>query len=156
MNRTDQLFTQFGRKVCRTSNVRFFAALPAVLFLALIWPFGSGGKKVHMTSGQEDPAAHGVIHITSTGNGNKQLDIQAHALAKPTALTPPAQVYVVWIQRSGEAPTNEGALKVDGNLNGEFKTVTPYKDFRVFITAEKYAQLQAPRGPTVLHAHVEG
>lgn len=155
MSTTGHKFTQFKIGHGRIPSARFFAALPAIVFLAFLWPFG-GGKRVHMTAGQEDPAAHGVIHIKTTGNGNIQLDIQAKSLAKPNALTPPEQVYVVWIQRSGQAPTNEGALKVDGNLNGELTTVTPFKDFRVFITAEKYAQLRVPQGPTVLHAHVEG
>lgn len=127
--------------------------LPAVLCLALFWPFG-GGKKVHMIAASEVPAAHGVIHVTTSHNGNTELDIKTRALAKPAALTPPEEVYVVWLQPSGEAPRNAGALKVDSKLNGELKTITPYKQFKVFITAEKYAQTQQPIGPTVLHAQV--
>lgn len=139
----------------RGSGTRYFAALPALVALTLFWPFG-GGKKIHMTASSQVPAAHGVIQVKTTGDGNKQLDIKTRSLAKPAALTPPEQVYVVWIQPSGQAPTNAGALKVDKNLNGDLTAVTPYKDFRVFITAEKYAQLQQPAGQTVLSAHVSG
>jgi hypothetical protein len=130
----------------------FALMMPAVLCLALFWPFG--GKTIRMASAKEVPAAHGVIHAKINRNGNTQVDINARALAKPSALTPPEETYVVWFQPPGHDPTNEGALKVDGNLNGDLKTETPYKDFKVFITAEKYAQLRQPEGPTVLSAQV--
>lgn len=155
MVRTDPASASTGIQTATVSRSHYFAALPAVLALALFWPFG-GGKEIHMTANSQVPAAHGVIHVKSTGDGNKQLEIKTRSLAKPAALTPPEQVYVVWIQPSGQAPTNAGALKVDGNLNGDLTTVTPYKDFKVFITAENYAQLRQPSGMTVLSAHVSG
>ncbi|MGH9588799.1 MAG: hypothetical protein ACRD25_00290, partial [Terracidiphilus sp.] len=95
-----------------------------------------------MTSAQEVPAAHGVIQVKTTDNNNLQLGITVRALAQPSALTPPQSTYVVWIQAPGHNPVNEGALNVDGNLKGQMTTVTPYKDFKVFITGEKYAQVQ--------------
>lgn len=143
-----------SRSAFKPGSVRYFSVLPAVLVLALFWPFGSGGKKIHMNSAQEVPAAHGTIQATTTDNGNTKLDIKVRALAMPSALTPPQGTYVVWIQPPGHNPVNEGALKVDGNLKGEMETTTPYKDFKVFITGEKFAQVQQPSGPTVLTAQV--
>lgn len=133
---------------------RYLSVLPAILCLALFWPFGSGGKKIQMNSAQEVPAAHGEIQAKTTSNGNTKVDIKVRALARPSALAPPKDTYVVWIQSPGQDPVNEGALKVDGDLKGEMSTVTPYKDFKVFITAEKFAQIQRPEGPTVLSAQV--
>jgi len=133
---------------------RYFSVLPAVVFLALLWPFGSGGKTIHMNSAPEVPAAHGVIHAKATDNGNTEMNIKVRALAQPSALTPAQGTYVVWIQPPGHDPVNEGALKVDGDLKGEMTTTTPYKDFKVFITGEKYAQIQQPTGPTVLSGQV--
>jgi len=133
---------------------RYFSVLPVIVFLALFWPFGSGGKKIHMNSAQEVPAAHGVIHAKATNNGNTQVDIEVRALAQPSALTPAQGTYVVWIQAPGHDPVNEGALKVDGDLKGQLTATTPYKGFKVFITGEKYAQVQQPTGPTVLSANV--
>ena len=154
MKITPSPYARFESAFARKSTHQlYFSMLPAVLCLALFWPFG-GGKKVYMIAASEVPAAHGVVQVKSSGNGNTQLDIKTRALAKPAALTPPEQVYVVWLQPSGESPRNAGALKVDGNLNGELKTVTPYKQCNVFITAEKYAQIQQPSGPTVLHAQI--
>lgn len=139
----------------RFPRARYFAALPAVLALAFFWPFG-GGKKVPMNSAKEVPAAHGVVHYKSTDNGNTQVNVEAKALARPSSLTPPENTYVVWFQPSGKDPIDQGALKVDGNLSGSLKTVTPYKSFKVFITAEKYPQPEQPQGPTVLSADISG
>ena len=147
---------RFSRSGNKPVSIRYFSVLPVVVLLALFWPFGSGGKTVHMNSAQEVPAAHGVIQVKSTDNENTQLNIKVRALAQPSALTPPQTIYVVWIQPPGHNPVNEGALKVDGNLKGQMTTTTPYKDFKVFITGEKYAQVQEPSGPTVLSAHVAG
>lgn len=133
---------------------RYLAVLPTILCLALFWPFGSGGKKIQMNSAQEVPAARGEVQAKNTSNGNTKVDIKVRALARPSALAPPKDIYVVWIQSPGQDPVNEGALKVDSDLNGEMTTVTPYKDFKVFITAEKFAQVERPEGPTVLSAQV--
>jgi hypothetical protein len=142
-----------GRFSARFGTARFRTpVLPAVACLTLIWPFG--GNKIPMNSAPQVPAAHGVIHEKSNRNGNTEVDVKVRSLARPSALTPPEDVYVVWFQPPGQNPVNEGALKVDGNLNGELKTVSPYKDFKVFITAEKYAQIRQPEGQTVLSAQV--
>lgn len=133
---------------------RYFSVVPGIVALALFWPFGSGGKKIHMDSAQAVPAAHGTVQAKTTDNGNVQLDISVRALAQPSALSPAQSTYVVWVQPPGHNPVNEGALTVDGNLKGKMTTTTPYKDFKIFITGEKYAQIQQPEGPTVLSAHV--
>jgi len=138
----------------KSVSIRYFSVLPAVVMLAFLWPFGSGGKKIHMDSAQEVPAAHGTVQVKTTNNGNMQLDIKVRSLAQPSALTPAQSTYVVWIQPPGHSPVNEGALTVDGDLKGQMTTTTPYKDFKVFITGEKFAQIQQPSGPTVLSAHV--
>lgn len=131
----------------------FVAIAPLVLGMAMFWPFG-GGNKIVMSGGQIDPAAQGTISIHAGHNGNTDVDTKVKFLAKPSSLTPPENVYVVWFQPDGQAAVNEGALKVDKNLNGELKTETPYKRFKVFVTAEKTAQVKAPTGPDVLTANV--
>jgi hypothetical protein len=155
MSRTNRIFIKLKPAEHRTliPNARFFAAVPAVLFFALFWPFNNG-KKFHMTPSSQVPGARGVVQAQSTKNGNVQLDVNVDSLAHPSALRPPEQAYVVWVQPPGESPVNEGALKVDSKEHGELKVETPYKDVKVFITAEKYAQLKTPEGPTVLTADV--
>lgn len=133
----------------------FFMLLPAIFCLAFIWPFnGGGGKKIQMMAGNETPAAQATVTAQIGKNNNTELTIKAHALAVPSSLTPPANVYVVWVQPPGQSPKNLGELNVDNKLNGELHTETPYKRFSIFITAEKDAQIQEPQGPKVLSADV--
>lgn len=108
-----------------------------------------------MMAGTPTPAARATITITTGNNGNEDLDIKAHALAVPSSLTPPENVYVVWIEPPGHEPQNHGELRVDQHLQGELQTETPYKRFSVFITAEQNAQEREPEGPKVLSADVE-
>ena len=131
----------------------FFSFAPVLLYLAFVWPF-SGGKDVQMMSGESNPAARCTIHMHVGDNGNTELDMKADSLASPSALTPPKNAYVVWIQSPDQAPQNHGQITIDKNQKAELKTATPYKRFRVFITAEDRAQMPAPEGPTVLSADV--
>jgi hypothetical protein len=135
------------------SGSYLFSFAPALLFFAFVWPF-SGSKDVQMMAGQSNPAARGTIHLHVGDNGNTELDLKADSLASPSALTPSKNAYVVWIQSPDEAPQNHGQITIDKNQKAELKTVTPYKRFRVFITAEDQPQMQAPEGPTVLSADV--
>jgi hypothetical protein len=143
--------------LAKPSRLSLYAAVvPAVLGLALLWPFGDNAKKISMIAGKEDPSAHGTVSLKSGQNGNTEVDITTKALAQPSALTPPQNTYVVWFQPEGQNPQNVGALKVDNNLNGKLSTVTPHRRFKVFITAEKETNVTQPRGPTMLSANVFG
>lgn len=135
------------------SGSYFFSFTPMLLLLAFVWPF-SGGKDVRMIAGETNPAARCTIHLHVGDNGNTELDMKAESLASPSALTPPKNAYVVWIQSPDESPQNHGQITIDKNQKAELKTATPYKRFRVFITAEDQSQLKSPEGPTVLSADV--
>lgn len=132
----------------------FMSVLPLAFCLAFIWPFGGGGRTVQMMAGTETPAARGSVQINTGGNGNTTVDVKAHALATPSSLTPPENVYVVWIQPPGQAAQNQGQLMVGQHEDGELTARTPYKRFSVFITAEQNATAQTPEGPRVLSADV--
>lgn len=137
------------------SETRFLAFLPGVLALAFIWPFGGGWKKAHMMAGAQTPAARGTVEYKMGNNRNTELDIKVHSLSQPSALNPSENVYVVWLQPPGSAAKDEGQIKVSSNQQGELKTETPYKRFKIFVTAEENPQLQTPEGPTILSADVE-
>lgn len=109
---------------------------------------------MQMMAGESNPAARCTIHLHTGDNGNTELDMKANSLAAPSALTPPKNAYIVWIQPPDEAPQNHGQITIDKNQRAELKTETPYKRFKVFITAEDEGQMQAPEGPTVLSADV--
>ncbi len=129
---------------------------PLLLGMAFFWPFGgSSGKTVQLTGSQQTPAAHGTVTVENGPNDNTKLDIKVQSLAQPTALTPPEQVYVVWVQSDGRnTAINEGQLKIDKNLSAQLNTKTPYKNFQVFITGQANPQAKNPQGPHLLSASI--
>ena len=137
----------------RHSSVHFYSFAPILLGLALVWPFG-GGKDVRMLAGSLDPAARCNIHVKGGDSGNTALDMKAESLAAPSALNPPKNAYVVWLQPPDQDAQNIGQLTVGSDEKGELKTVTSFKRFHVFVTAENQAQLHQPEGPVVLSADV--
>lgn len=131
----------------------YIAFLPAIFMLALFWPIG-GGNKVQMMAGKVTPGAQGIVTLTTTSNDNVKMDVKVQDLAKPTALTPPQSVYVLWIQPEGQPPHNEGEVKVDIKQSGQIHAQTSHNRFKVFITAEQSPEVKSPVGPEVLSADV--
>ena len=123
------------------------------LFL-FVWPFSSS-KTFHMTASSSIPAASGLVTVNKSGqNRNTQLDVKVSNLAKPANLAEAANVYILWIRPSGGAAVNEGAIRVNKNLDGELKTATTSKNCDVFITAEQSATATSPQGQELLHANI--
>ena len=139
--------------VAEKLSSHFFSISPAILLVALIWPFG-GGNKVQMMAGTDTPAARGVIALKRGDNGNREFDLKASSLATPSSLQPAENVYVVWLQEPGHEPQNMGQLRVDDHLRGDLHAVTAFRRFKVFITAEQNAQQHTPEGVQVLSAEV--
>jgi hypothetical protein len=129
----------------------------AVLLFGFLGLFGPAGKTFHLAPGKMVPAANGVVKVSKdTTNGNLKLDIKVKNLALPGSLTPPANDYIVWLEPYSEHGTavKQGALGVDGKLNGELKTETTSKNFNVLITAEKNEAVTEPSDTVVLHGHI--
>jgi hypothetical protein len=76
-------------------------------------------------------------------------------LAKPEHLSPAKQAYVVWIQPEGKEATNEGVLRVNDELKGDFRANTPYKKFDLFVTAEDTPTATSPSGPEIMRQHMQ-
>ena len=127
----------------------------ALTLLVLLIATGCGQKKVPLSTASTVPAASGNAVIGTDKNGNTTIDLKVHHLAKPEALTPAAAGYVVWIQPSGQPPQNAAILRVDKNLEGEFKGTTPYKNFDIFVTAENNLQATSPSGQEIMRQHVQ-
>lgn len=128
-------------------------AISAVSLFA-IWPWSSG-REYRMTASGSVPAATGTVKVKmDKANGNTKLDIKVRNLANPSRLTPPANVYVVWVRPRGGDAIRQGGIGVDNSLNGELKVVTTLKDFDLFITAEQSETVTVPSNVEILHTHV--
>ncbi len=113
-------------------------------------------KKFPMTATAAVPSATGNVSVDTDSNGNSKVKVNVEHLANPASLTPPATVYVVWIQQRGSnQPENAGVLQVGNDLKGGVETTTPYRSFDVFVTAEHNRTATTPNGPEILRTTVQ-
>lgn len=124
-------------------------------------PFGSSDKKQDQGSNNLQansavaPAAQGNVSTSVDDNGNTQLDVNVKHLAQPEKLSPGAKAYVVWVKPEGQKNyQNVGTMKVNENLEGNYQTKVPYKNFNLMITPESSMRAQAPSGTTVMEKNV--
>jgi hypothetical protein len=122
----------------------------AVVSAALV----HAAKRFPVTAASIVPAAKGSVEIGKDRNGNTEVKLNVKHLANPTSLSPSQANYVVWLQGKDSGPENEGELKVNGKLEGSFETVTPRKNFELFVTGENDATVKSPSGPEVLRTNV--
>ena len=122
----------------------------AVVCAALVY----AAKRFPLTATSIVPAAKGSVEIGMDRNGNTELKLKVEHLANPTSLSPSQANYVVWLQDKGSGPENQGELRVNEKLEGSFETVTPRKNFELFVTGENDATVKSPSGPEVLRTSV--
>jgi hypothetical protein len=125
-----------------------------LVFSCLLFCLVAAAKKFPLTADPIVPAAKGEAELGKDKNGNSKVKITVEHLAKPENLTPSKNAYVVWFQEAEGSPEPEGQLKVNNDLKAEFETTTPWKHFRVLITAEDDATAKTPSGPEVLRASI--
>ena len=125
--------------------------LTSVLLCAVAY----AAKKYPMTAASIVPGARAEVAISKDKNGNTRLTMKVQHLANLENLTPRASAYVIWLQERSGNPENQGQLKMDKNLKATFESVTPFKSFEVFVTAEQDARGKSPNGPDVLKATIQ-
>ena len=97
------------------------------------------------------PAAQGMVKFAKTDNGNTSINLMVKYMAEPQKLQPHASVYVAWVRLDKASPAqNIGALKVNDHRKGTLKTVTPLREFELFVTAETDSQTQVPTGQRLI------
>lgn len=132
--------------------MRKFSAIVTLAVLSAALAFAA--KKFPLTASSIVPAAKGSVDIGKDRNGNTEVRLRVEHLANPASLSPSQANYVVWLQDKDSGPENQGELKVNGKLEGTFQTVTPRKNFEIFVTGENDSTVKAPSGPEVLRTSV--
>lgn len=130
-------------------------AMTAFGFALAVAGCASGTRTVRMSTSLDIPAAQGEVKASPAANGNTSLEVEVHHLATPDRVALGATTYVVWARAlDQDAPQNLGALRVDRDLNGTLKTVTPLRSFDVFITAEPSPMTMAPTNSQLFTASI--
>jgi hypothetical protein len=116
--------------------------------------FGGSDVKQPMNASVANTSGEGTVDTKVGNNGNTDIDVQVKHLSPPSKVAADASVYVVWVEPHNAPIQNLGALQVDDDLVGRFKTSTPYKSFTLSITPEPSARMSAPTHPAVFTAEV--
>src|SRR4051812_35696950 len=101
-----------------------------------------GGKDIHtsMSISPKLPATKAELNVTGAKNNNSAINIVLKGLVNPGHIVKGAKAYVVWespVGLGGEVkPQSLGALQLDKNLGAQLKTITPFRSFELFVTAE--------------------
>lgn len=129
-----------------------FALLIAI---AIVLTTVAWSREDKLTNTGLTPAAEGKVVTSTDRNGNTEVEVQVKHVARPQALTPPRQSYLVWVQPRGMQPQLLGALRVNEDLEGSLKATTTYKDFDVLVTAEDNLKTETPSSTVILKGTVE-
>lgn len=101
------------------------------------------------------PAAQGQIKASKAEGNNTDLQVKVSHLAQPQRVASGATNYVVWIQPEGARSfQNIGILQVGRDLEGQYETTIPYRDFRIVVTPEPSGAVVQPSGPAVFDQFV--
>jgi hypothetical protein len=110
--------------------------------------------QIPMQTSDRIPAAQGRVEISKADNDNTKMKLEVAHLADPQKLAAGATAYVVWIQSNPGQAQNVGALAVGDNRQASLETVTPHRDFQLFVTAEPAATVATPTSERLLFATV--
>jgi hypothetical protein len=122
-----------------------------LLFTGILW------AETHtMQATTVDPSAKGTVEVKpDKNNANAKVTVKVEHLANPSLLAPKAEEYVVWVQPEGQAPQNEGMIRVDKDEKGDLDFTTTASKFTILVTAENDAHPKEPSYRVVLKADVQ-
>ena len=141
------------KNINQKSLLRHIYTVFALLFiLAMV---SSCSRKFSFQTSPVVPAAKGSVKIRKDKNSNYQIKLDVIRLAKPDRLSPPRDIYVVWMQTERDGLKNIGRLETSSRflsrtLRSSLRTVTPFNPVTFFITAENEANVQIPSGEVIL------
>lgn len=100
------------------------------------------------------PAADIKAVKKTDSNKNITLEITAKNLASPDRMSPPGNVYSVWVVTNDYGIKNVGQLMNNNAKKSSFKTVTPFDFSEVFITVENDGDLKFPTGVEISRTRI--
>jgi cell division protein FtsL len=124
--------------------------LTGIMATAMLFVFSSCAKKITFLTSSVVPAAEGQITVKNDKNNNYNIQMQITNLADIERLQPAKKSYVVWMETMDNLPKNIGRISSSKKLKVEFKTVSPMRPTKIFITAEEDETSQYPGSMVVL------
>ena len=109
----------------------------------------SCAKKIVFQPSVTVPAATGQVKIKKDDNNNYSINLEVSNLADANRLSPPQNLYVVWIMTKESGVKNIGQIKsssgfLSSKIKASLRAVSPFQPTRVFITAERNIDVLYP------------
>lgn len=142
-------FQLFNMKALRLNTI-VKRLLPSIILLLVMTSLESCTEKIPFLTSSVVPAAEGWVKVKEDRNNNYTIELNVTRLADPQRLTPPKNMYVVWIDTEQNGQQMIGQLNMSKSLNGSIKTMTPHKPIGIFITAEDDINAKYPDSQVVL------
>lgn len=126
-----------------------------IMMLSVTLLFQSCAPSHEFATSSVVPGAKGSVKVKKDNNNNYTIELSVMHLADPKRLSPPKQVYIVWMDTDENQPQNIGQLHTSNSLlsktmKSSLKTVSSSKPTSFFITAEDESGIQYPSGTEVL------
>ncbi len=147
------------------NRISLSSVLLALATAAAVLTPACSSAPLNLSASNRVPAAEGTVKAAEAKNGNTSIALKVKTLAPPQKVDAAATTYVVWARPLAAVRTpagnmerltvNLGALKVDQSLNGSLETVTPFREFELFVTAEPSATVTAPSNQALLWTTVK-
>lgn len=115
----------------------------------------SCASTMNFTNSPIVPGAEGKAKIKKDKNNNYIVEIDVVNLPDSKKLSPPKNIYVVWMETEGNQAKNIGQIQPSTGLlsktwKGELKATSTSKPTKIYITAEDEGNTQFPGMQTVL------
>jgi hypothetical protein len=110
---------------------------------------------MNFTNSPVVPGAEGKVKIKKDDNNNYTVAVNVVNLPDSKKLSPPKDVYVVWMETEDNSVKNIGQIQpstglLSKTMKAALKATATSKPTRVFITAEDNGNTQNPGMQTVL------
>ncbi|MCF8362182.1 MAG: hypothetical protein K9G70_06115 [Prolixibacteraceae bacterium] len=139
----------------KTNTKRSRNIILTFIMVLMVSAFSSCATRAVFLSSAVVPAAKGTVTVKEDDNNNYRIKVDIKNLAASQSLTPPKNAYVLWLLTENNASKNIGQIisstgSMSSKLKASFETVSPEKPSKIFITAEKEADIQSPDSAVVL------
>jgi hypothetical protein len=135
--------------------IRAHATFLTFSFLMMILFTSSCAAQADFLVSSVVPAARGSVTVKKDRYNNYSLNIQLISLAEAGRLTPPKNMYVVWMVTDENITKNIGQIRTSQSffskkLKAGFETKSSFRPVRIFITAEYDPNIQETNSEVVL------
>jgi hypothetical protein len=119
---------------------------PALLLVLCGLLLGSGCmRRIQLTPLPASRGGEATVRVDLTYNRNNTLQVELSNVPDPSTLNPGYMRYVLWVATPDrQTVVNAGQLRVTEGRTAELQTITPLREFILFITAETRGDVTSP------------